>query len=173
MLLLSKTEGRLLYQIQCAYESQQQSTCTQLMKSTNYHVQIAMEYLSTPDFTAIGYVMNSSDCPTQPSLIDCNVNIEAIDAILSEMDDASKDLLQGLHFEVESFDATENLCMNKLLSNIKSLKYFTVTARSDIWTRSKDNNAIVDGDFPNLTQIHVVNVNVEKLGFDVAEDLNC
>lgn len=81
--ILHETEGSILYHIQCAYESQQQVACAQLLKAVHHHIHLADKYLSTPDFTALGYVTNTSERPTKLSLINCNMNVEAVDAILS------------------------------------------------------------------------------------------
>ena len=60
------------YYIQCAYETQQQIACAQLLKSTKYHIQLTNKYLSTPDFTAIGYVTNTTVLSTMLSLTNCD-----------------------------------------------------------------------------------------------------
>ena len=136
-LILQSTFGNHLFHIQCAYESQQQLTCTQLLKSEKYYIQLVDKYLTTPDFTAMGYIMNKSVLPVTLSLENCKINIEAIDAMLLQMTGERRSLLQTLYFE--SCDADME-CVKRLLINVKSLKKLTLK------TSSIDNiQALVDG----------------------------
>ena len=121
--ILQSTSGKHLFHIQCAYESQQQLTCTQLLKSKKYLIQLVDKYLTTPDFTAMGYIINKSVLPVTLSLKNCKINIEAIDAILLQMTGERRSLLQTLYFE--SLDADME-CVKRLLINTKSLKKLTL-----------------------------------------------
>ena len=124
--ILQSTFEKNLFHIQCAYESQQQLTCTQLLKSKKYHIQLVDKYLTTPDFTAMGYIMNKSVLPVTLSLKNCKINIEAIDAMLLQMT-GERSLLQTLHFE--SLDADME-CVKRILINVKSLKKLTLKISS-------------------------------------------
>ena len=121
--ILESTFGKHLFHIQCAYESQQQLTCTQLLKSKKYHIQLADQYLTTPDFTAMGYIMNKSVLPVTLSLKNCKINIEAIDAMLLQITSERRSLLQTLYFESRDADME---CVKRLLINTKSLKKLTL-----------------------------------------------
>ena len=135
--ILESTSGKHLFLIQCAYESQQQLICTQLLKSENYHIQLADKYLTTPDFTAMGYIMNKSVLPVTLSLKNCKINIEAIDAMLLQMTGKTRCLLQTLYFKSRDADME---CVKRLLINIKSLKKLTLK------TNRIDNiQALIDG----------------------------
>ena len=135
--ILQSTFEKHLFHIQCVYESQQQLTCTQLLKSEKYHIQLVNKYLTTPDFTAMGYIMNKSVQPVTLSLKNCKINIEAIDAMLLQMTGETRCLLQTLHFE--SLDADME-CVKRILINVKSLKKLTLK------TSSTDNiQALADG----------------------------
>ncbi len=125
-LILHKTMGRTLYHIQCAYESQQKIVCAQLLKSMSYHIQLYDQYLSTPDFTAMGYVTNTSVLPIRLSITNCNINIESIDAFLSEMEDRAKHSLHALSYKSDIFGSTEVQCLVKLLTNFGSLKVVNI-----------------------------------------------
>lgn len=78
--ILEKTRGQSLLHFQCAYESQKQVACEKLLKSTDGCIQIADKYLTTHDFTAIGFVTAKPTVPAKLCLTRCNVNIDAIDS---------------------------------------------------------------------------------------------
>ena len=120
--LLSNTSGKNLFHVQCAYESQQSLICTQLLKSKRYHMQLNGTYLTTPDFTAMGYIINASVLPVTLSLTNCKINFEAIDAMMLQMQDKTC-LLKDLC--ITSCD-TDMECVKKLLGNIKSVKRLVV-----------------------------------------------
>lgn len=143
--ILDKTEGKTLLHLQCAYESQQSVTCTQLLKALQYKLQLVDKFLSVQDFTAIGYILNTSVVPTKLSIIRCNVNIEAINAVLLQLGEKGKSLIQGLHFEFLSFDrpfvihsgqrfefqvadCTDSECINKLLIKLTGLRKLSLRA---------------------------------------------
>ena len=84
--MLKKTVGKVLFQIQCAYESQQSITCTQILKNTNYLLEFSCQYLTVPEFHAIGYVLSKSVLPTSLSIVQCkgNFNVEAMCNLLEQ-----------------------------------------------------------------------------------------
>ena len=80
--ICEKTEGRSLFHFQCVYESQYQETCNQLLKSTNGNMEITGKYLTTPDFSAIGFVTAKPIItPVKFTLSHCNINIEPINQV--------------------------------------------------------------------------------------------
>ena len=95
--ILQQTKENTLHHFQCAYESQQQIVCAQLLKAVHYHIYQADKFLSTPDYTAIGYVVNTTVLSTRLTLINCEVDIAAIDALLSEIKEQARTSLHGLH----------------------------------------------------------------------------
>ena len=128
-----------LFHIQCAYESQQSILCTQLLKRYDYSIFFGNSYLSIPDFTALGYVINNTMEPITLSFDNCNMNIEAIDAMLSQMGDTSKDMVQCL--EIKSSD---NFCfVKKMLMNLK-IKQLTLFEYSSLPT-TEDAQMLADG----------------------------
>ena len=104
-----------LYHIQCAYESQQSILCTQLLKRYDYSIFFEDSYLSIPDFTALGYVINNTMEAITLSFDDCSMNIEAIDAMLSQIWDTRKDMVQCLEIK----DSDIFCCVKKMLINLK------------------------------------------------------
>ena len=115
--ILDGRNKNTLFHIQCAYESQQSVLCTQLLKRYDYRIFFEHSYLSIPDFTALGYVINNTMEPITLSFDKCNMNIEAIDAMLSQMGDTSKDLVQCLEIK----DSGIFCCVMKMLINLKIL----------------------------------------------------
>ena len=159
--ILHKSEGNILFHIQCAYETQQKIACAQLLKAIHYHFQLADKYLSTPDFTAIGYVTNTTVIPTKLSLLNCNINVEAIDALLSEMEDRARHSLQGLHVATETVDSAQMECIKKLLANLGSLKDLSIEAK--MMTEFESPTEVTGNQLTNLTELSLINIDIGPL----------
>lgn len=113
------------------------------------------KYLSTPDFTALGYVANRSVLPTKLSLINCNMNIDAIDAVLSELERHS---LQELHIVM---DSTQVGCIRKLLANLGTLKsIFIETKFKELATELPQD---VEYQLNNVTKLSLINTDISQL----------
>ena len=125
--LIQKTSEKTLFHIQCAYESQQRELCNSVIRSKAALLQFNNQYLSTPDFTAIGYVMAKALTPIKLSLVHCNMNDEAINALLSEIGDYTS-LLKTLHYTSESIDEEQIKRIKKLLIHSNSLEILSLTA---------------------------------------------
>ena len=140
--ILDGRNHNTLFHIQCAYESQQSILCTQLLKRYDYSIFFENSYLSIPDFTALGYVLNNTMEPITLSFDYCNINIEAIDAMLSQMGDTSKDMVQCL----EIVDSNIFCCVKKMLINLK-IKQLIITCRTDysITMTTEDVQMLADG----------------------------
>ena len=127
-----------LFHIQCAYESQQSILCTQLLKRYDYSIFFDFSYLSIPDFTALGYVLNNTMEPITLSFYECGMSIEAIDAMLSQMGDTSKDMVQCLAiWESDIF-----CCVKKMLINLKIKQ---LTCRFDSFATTENFQMLADG----------------------------
>lgn len=61
--IFQKTEGKSLFRFQCAYESQDRTTCEHVLRSTGGNIAIRDQCLTTPDFTAIGFVTAKPSIP--------------------------------------------------------------------------------------------------------------
>ena len=161
--ILCRTEDYPLHQVQCTYESQQRIACVQFLKAVHRHIKIANKYLSIPDFTAIGYVVNKmSALPTKLSLIDCNFTIEEVDALLSEMGPKSRQLLQGLHIEEEIVDAAKMGCVEKLFTNLR-LKNLFLKAKTKTTLENFHPPVGEHVQFTCLTELSLVNVEITAL----------
>ena len=137
--ILDGRNKNTLFHIQCAYESQQSILCTQLLKRYDYRIFFEHSYLSIPDFTALGYVLNNTMEPITLSFAYCNMNIEAIGAMLSQMGDTGKAMVQCL----EIVDSDIFCCVKKILINLK-MKQLTCREYSSSAT-TEDVQMLADG----------------------------
>ena len=121
--VMRKSVGTTLYKIQCAYESQQSIACNLVMESADSSLCFENQYFTTPDFTALGYVLanNDTSSPITLSLIHCSLNDLGIDALLSETGNKSC-LLQTLKYSSDSLDEVMLGCLEKLLPFSRSLQ---------------------------------------------------
>ena len=140
--ILHMTSGQTLFQVQCAYESQQLLVCSRLLKAIHYEVRLVEKFLTTSDCTAIGYVLNSSVVPTALSIVRCNLSLEAVDAMLLQMGKKSRKFgfsvqnfrkafccsyaAKRLEFQAEDDPDVE--CIEKLLTKFSFLKRLSVNA---------------------------------------------
>ena len=169
--ILDGRNENTLFHIQCAYESQQSIHCTQLLKRYDYSIFFEHSYLSIPDFTALGYVINNTMEPIKLSFYGCNMNIEAIDAMLSQMGHTSKDMVQCL--EIEGSDIF--CCVKKILINLK-IKQLTYSKYSSLAT-TEDVQMLADclkccADLKKLVLFSVFKFNVSNTKI-LASGLEC
>ena len=132
--------GNTHFHIQCAYESQQSIICTQLLKRYDYRIFFVYSNLSIPDFTALGYIINNTMEPITLSFDYCSMNIEAIDAMLSQIGDTSKDMVQCLEIVISEVFC----CVKKMLINLK-IKQLTCRFDSFSFVTTKDVQMLADG----------------------------
>ena len=159
--ILQRTVGSNVFHIQCTYETQQQIACAQLLKKIRYHMVLTDEYLSTPDFTAIGYVVDKSVLPVKLSLLNCNINIEAVTSLLSEFGHAAHHLLQSLCIVTETVDTAQLRCIKELLANVGALKSFHVEQKRR--TILEDFTRCPENALTNLTEVILINTNAGSL----------
>lgn len=161
--ILDKTAGRILYHIQCAYESQKSLICIQLLEHIGYHIRLNNEYLTTTDFTAIGYVVKNSKIPTELSISRCIMTTEAIDALWSEMGDKNR-TLEGLHFvamgskSIQEVHKHEVQYLERLLVGIPSLRKLSINYGKDYAQLPSSTLKIVGKTCSSLTEFCVENV---------------
>ena len=166
--ILKLTIKNYLLHLQCAYESQQSIACTQVLKSMEYHIQLKNEYLSIPDFTAVGYVTSQSVISTKLSITNCNVDIEAINALLSEIKGKGKPQLQQLYFKSEKFTTDDLECLKILQEILKSsLQVLSVSAHSKI----NDCALHLDSNFADLTKLSLSSVDFGRHNTGACEKL--
>ncbi|SMN02303.1 hypothetical protein SPONN_803 [uncultured Candidatus Thioglobus sp.] len=118
-LILDKTPQNILFHTQCAYESQQSLSCTQLSSSFAF----SNKYLTIPDCTAIGYALGKSVSATELSIVKCNLSDEAVNALLLQLN-GNHHSLQSLRFHLMEYDDSRHL--NHLLFNLPSLRKLSI-----------------------------------------------
>lgn len=156
--LLKETRGNVLYHIQSAYESLQPLPCTQLLKSMHYHISLQKQYLTTPDFTALGFVVSKSLFPVSLSIKHCEINIEAIDALLAEVDDTGKHLLQNLHLESKVIEAE---VVDKLLASLTSVEVLGIVSANRLVIKERFSTS--NYKLSNLREIRVTNLSISSM----------
>ena len=141
-----------LYLVQSAYESQEPKVCDILLELVQATFRFEEQHLTTPDFTALGYVMAHASAPLFLSLKDCNISCEAVDAMLSERD--------GKRFSIHTlqyhFDTVNSDCLQQLLRGSRSL------ANLEIYSLTRNSCALANNLFdfcmPDLTMLSIKNV---------------
>ena len=152
-----------LYLMQCAYESQQSIPCTQILETFEYHVKLDYTSLSILDFTALGYVINNAIAPTTLTF-NCDMNSESIDAMMSQIGDTGKDMINYLEVTTDNMNM-ENV--KKMMVNFK-LKRLTCK-RSERWT-TESVQMLTDG-LKYCADLEELSISHNKLGDDNAKIL--
>ena len=118
--LFSGREDLLLFDIHCAYESQQEKFCDFLIKHVNGNILISKKYLTTTDFAALGYILANTSQPASLSLFKCNIDNQGIKILLSQAEGKPL-LLHTVTYESEDvvLDSMKILLMHQC-----SLKVF-------------------------------------------------
>ena len=163
--ILDGRNENTLFHIQCTYESQQSALCTQLLKRYDYRISFENSYLSIPDFMALGYVINNTMEPITLSFYECGMSIEAIDSMLSQMRDTSKDMVQCL--EISNSDILCCVtCVKKMLINLKIKQ---LTFRFEYYSLATIEN-LADC-LKCCTQLKELNLSDNQIGDDGAKEL--
>ena len=164
---LHKTKGNTLFHIQCAYESQEKIACKHVLKAIEYHISLANITLTTPDFTAIGYISNTSvqQRPITLTLMQCNIDSDAVEAMLY---DRSRLCIQSLHVEM---DAIQIECMTRLLTCLSALTCLSIKAKAfEIHPRASqltpnDHPRVLTKLVSHITSLSVIHVDLSQLLF--------
>ena len=158
--VMRKTVGTTLHKIQCAYESQQPIACNLVMESARSTLCFENQYLTTPDFTALGYVLANSDTssPITLSLIHCSFDESGIDALLSETGNKSC-LLQTLKYSSDSLDEVMLGCLEKLLPFSRSLQCLDLSCSNATTQYSLETiSSSIAKSCSSLTELSIKNV---------------
>ena len=108
--IFERTRERSLFHFQCAYESQDQTTCEHVLRSAGGNIGIEDQYLTTQDFTAIGFATAKPSIPTEVTLTRCNISIEPIDSIYYP--NVMKVSLLQLDLAPDAFNNVLKFCQN-------------------------------------------------------------
>ena len=154
--LFSGRDRILISDIRCAYESQQKEFCDFLMDQMQGCIVMNNQYISTVDFTALGYFMANSLHLASLTIVNCKIEMEGVRALLSEAE--SRPLL--IHtFKYES----ENLQLESivtLLAQQKTLKSLSLRKIVTSFDRALANSqtALEDFCFYDIIQSSLTNL---------------
>ena len=139
-----------LFLVQSAYETQDPRVSDLLLKLVQAKFEFKEQHLTTPDFTALGYVMAHALAPLSLSLRHCNISSEAVDVMLSER--GGKKF--PMHTLVYHFDEIDSDCLQELLDGTRAISNLEIHSES-----SSTLNANIFSDFcTDLTMLSTKNV---------------
>ena len=128
-----------LFNIQCAFESQQSMTCECVVQSGDGGcITLKRQFLTPSDFTALGYVMTNASSPVEKLVLNgCKFGQEGISALLEES--GSK----MLSFKTFCFHGRDSVreqyqAVNMLLSKMESLETLDITKTNLGAIKAKD-----------------------------------
>ena len=117
-----------LFNIQCAFESQQSITCECVVQS-GYSSRITLrhQFLTPSDFTALGYMMTNTSSPVKKLVLDgCKFGQEGASAFLEEC--GNKVLsIKTFYFNGRDSVREQYQAVNMLLSKMESLETLDIT----------------------------------------------
>ena len=160
--VMRKTVGTTLHTIQCAYESQQPIACNLVMENVSAMLCFENQYLTKPDFTALGYVLanNDTSSPITLSLIHCSFDESGINALLSETGNKSCSL-QTLKYSSDSLDEVMIGCLEKLLPLSRSLQCLDLSCSSATTQYSLETiSSSIAMSCSSLTELSVSNISI-------------
>ena len=151
--VMRKTAGATLHNIQCAYESQQPIACNLVIENADSALCFKNQYFTTPDFTALGYVManNDTSSPITFSLIHCSF-------ILSKSGNKPC-LLQTLKYKSDYLDEAMLECLEELLPFFKSLQCLDLSCSNATTQYSLETiSSSIAESCSSLTELSVSNI---------------
>ena len=117
-----------LFGVQCAFESQQSTTCDYVVQSGDCGTLTFRGHFLTPsDLTAIGYVLKNSPCPVEKLVLDrCKLGMEGLNAFLNEAGDEILSV-KTLGFHGKTFVMKQYELLNSCLQKMASIEKFDLT----------------------------------------------
>ena len=117
-----------LFGVQCAFESQQSTTCDYVVQSGECDTLTFRGHFLTPsDLTAIGYVLKNSQCPVEKLVLDrCKLGMEGLNAFLDEAGDRILSV-KTLGFHGKTFIMKQYELLNFCLQKMASIEEFDLT----------------------------------------------
>jgi Ran GTPase-activating protein (RanGAP) involved in mRNA processing and transport len=122
---LAKKIVNSLFLVQCTYESQQAVVCEILLELVRATFTFEQKHLTTPDFTALGYVLAKALTPLSLSFKYCDIDIEAVRVMLSEIDEDNL-CIYALQYYSGKVDCN---CLRKMLHRSGSLSSLEIFSR--------------------------------------------
>jgi len=120
----------LISDIRCAYESQQKEFCDFLMDQMQGCIVMNDQYVSTVDFTALGYFMANSSHSASLAIINCKMEMEGIRALLSEAESWPLSI-HTLKYEAENMQLEGIISLLAQQCTLKSLSLRKIVTSFD------------------------------------------
>ena len=114
-----------LFNVHCAFESQQTITCNCAVKCSA--LTFKNHFLTPSDMTAIGYVVKNSECPVEKVVLDkCRMGREGVEALMEE---AGDDILsvKALSFHGRDCLLAQFELLNSCLHRLVSLEILDIS----------------------------------------------
>ena len=128
-----------LYNIQCAFESQQSITCECVVQSgDNGCITFRRQFLTPSDFTALGYVMTNTSSPVVKLILDgCKFGQEGIRTLLEETGNKML-FIKAFCFHGQDSVREQYQAVNMLLRKMESLETLDITKTNLGAIKAKD-----------------------------------
>ena len=137
--ILLKSVGNDLFNIQCAFESQQSITCECVVQSGDSGcITLRRHFLTPSDFTALGYVITNTSSSVEKLVLDgCTFGQEGVSALLKE---SGNKVLSIKTFCFHGRDSVREQyqAVNMLLSKMESLETLDITKTNFGPVKAKD-----------------------------------
>ena len=117
-----------LFNVHCAFESQQTVTCDSIVRAVESGTLAFKNHFLTPsDSTAIGYVIKNSEFPVEKVVLDwCTLSQEGINALIDEAGDKISSL-KALSFHGRDYLVEQFKLLNTILHSMESLEVLDIS----------------------------------------------
>ena len=141
-----------LNDIQCAYESQQKVVAECILKEMSSQIHLEEKYLTTADFTALGYLLANGLEPILLCMVNCTINTEAFDALLKEIREESLSLrslcYESNEIDLEGVKKLLNQCHGNCLQELQLIASAKINESSQDPLRYQVHSSLIaDGRF--------------------------
>lgn len=94
-----KVASNMLLHLHCAFESQKESMCTQVVDTYDSKILLCNQTLNPSDMTALGYVIVNSKTPLKElGIVSCRLGQEGLSALMMEIKDSSSLEVETLRY---------------------------------------------------------------------------
>ena len=124
--ILNTAKLEIIHSIQCVYESQQPSACNVVLDYMNSYLEFKYHHFSTPELSALAYVMANASTPFSLSLYHCDINSRTIGIVLSKH--PNYPMLQEFKYYSDRLNQFEVKRLERCLSQFKSVNSLTLSA---------------------------------------------
>ena len=134
-----KSVNNDLFNIQCAFESQQSITCECVVQSGDSGcITLRRHFLTPSDFTALGYVITNTSSPVEKLVLDgCKFEQEGISTLLEESDNKVLSI-KTFCFHGRDSVREQYQAVNMLLRKMESLETLDITKTNLGAIKAKD-----------------------------------